>query len=46
MIIRPGTVHLILETPIAVEGQAGKEAERKLMDQVHAAIAKNYVDQS
>jgi len=46
LIIRPGTVHLILETPIAVEGQAGKEAERKLMDQVHAAIAKNYVDQS
>lgn len=43
--IRPGPVELILESPIEVEPEQGKEAELRLMERVHAAIAKHYVDQ-
>lgn len=42
--IRPGTVELVLETPIAITGQ-GKDAEFALMKQVHAAIEQHYVNQ-
>jgi 1-acyl-sn-glycerol-3-phosphate acyltransferase len=44
--IQPGTVELILESPIAIEGNPGKDAEMKLMEQVHAVIARHYVDQA
>ena len=43
--VQPGNVELILESPIPVEGGEGKEAELKLMEQVHAAIAAHYIDQ-
>jgi 1-acyl-sn-glycerol-3-phosphate acyltransferase len=46
VIIHPGDVELVLDKPILISGIAGREAERELMEQVHAAIAANYVDQS
>lgn len=45
MRVQPGTVDLVLETPIEVSHEAGKEAELTLMGQVHAAIARHYIDQ-
>jgi 1-acyl-sn-glycerol-3-phosphate acyltransferase len=44
-VVRPGTVELVLDTPIALEGITGKDAEIRLMDQVHTAIRKHYIDQ-
>jgi 1-acyl-sn-glycerol-3-phosphate acyltransferase len=45
--IRPGTVELVLDKPILVDSAStGREAELKLMEQVHAAIAAHYIDQS
>ncbi len=46
IVIQPGTVDLILGAPIPVQGEMGKEAELRLMDQVRAAIEKKYVNQS
>ena len=43
--IVPGHVELVLETPIPVPAGNGKDAEMLLMDQVHAAIARHYIDQ-
>ena len=43
-IIRPGIVELALESPIPVQG-SGKEEEMRVMELVHEAIRKNYVDQ-
>lgn len=43
--IRPGDVELILEKPINLGGDNGKEAELQLMRQVHEQISKHYVDQ-
>jgi 1-acyl-sn-glycerol-3-phosphate acyltransferase len=43
--IRPQPVELIFEEPIPVGSEQGKEAELRLMEKVHAAIAKHYVDQ-
>ena len=43
--VRPGTVELVLDAPIAVPGGGGKEAELQLMQDVHAAIARHYIDQ-
>lgn len=43
--IRPHPVELIFEEPIAVGPDQGKEVELRLMEKVHAAIAKHYVDQ-
>lgn len=43
--VRPGVVELVLASPIDVAGREGKEAELRLMDQVHAAIARHYIDQ-
>jgi 1-acyl-sn-glycerol-3-phosphate acyltransferase len=45
VVVRPRPVELVLETPIPVEG-TGKDEEMRLMDKVHEAIARNYVDQS
>jgi 1-acyl-sn-glycerol-3-phosphate acyltransferase len=44
MRIRPGTVEIVLERPIPVEGE-GKDAEVELMEKVHAAIARHYINQ-
>lgn len=43
--VRPGTIELVLESPLSLEGMQGKEAERLLMERVHASIAKHYRDQ-
>jgi hypothetical protein len=43
--IRPGAVELVLSKPIPVPTGNGKDAERMLMDQVHEAIAREYIDQ-
>lgn len=43
--VRPGTVHLVLEKPIQTGGAEGKDAERRLMEQVHTAIARHYIPQ-
>jgi hypothetical protein len=45
MRVQPGPVDLVLETPIRVAEETGKEAELTLMEQVHTAIEKHYVDQ-
>ena len=43
--IQPGAVELILEQPIHLKGKNGKQAEVELMERVHRAIEKNYVNQ-
>lgn len=43
--IVPGHVVLVIGQPIHLEGKTGKEAELELMEKVHVAIAKNYVNQ-
>lgn len=43
-VIRPGRITLTLERPITING-SGKEVEMKLMEDVHKAIARHYVDQ-
>lgn len=43
--INPGHVELILDTPIHLGGELGKDAELTLMEEVHAAIQKHYIDQ-
>jgi 1-acyl-sn-glycerol-3-phosphate acyltransferase len=43
--IDPGTIDLVLGAPIDIGAETGKDAEMKLMDQVHTAIARHYVDQ-
>lgn len=44
MVVQPGEVELILESPIEIRG-SGKEEEKRLMEEVRAAIQKHYVDQ-
>ncbi|HTY57453.1 MAG TPA: lysophospholipid acyltransferase family protein [Bacteroidota bacterium] len=43
--VRPGNVELVLESPIPVPEGEGKDAEVRLMQDVHAAIARHYIDQ-
>jgi len=43
--INPGTVELVLDDPIAVDPEGGKEEELRVMDLVHASIAQAYKDQ-
>ena len=43
--INPGTVELVLDDPIAVDPEGGKEEELRVMDLVHASIARAYKDQ-
>ncbi|MEK9139160.1 MAG: lysophospholipid acyltransferase family protein [Bacteroidota bacterium] len=45
IVVQPGEVELVLESPIEIKG-AGKEEEMRLMDEVRAAIQKHYVEQS
>ena len=46
IIIHPGNVEIVLGKPILIDSLSGREAERQLMEQVHAAIEANYIDQS
>ena len=43
--IKPGAVELVLDAPIEVPRGEAKDAERKLMEDVHAAIERHYIDQ-
>jgi 1-acyl-sn-glycerol-3-phosphate acyltransferase len=43
--VRPGSVELVLGEPIPVPVGNGKDAERVLMDQVHSAIEREYIEQ-
>ena len=43
--VRPGRVELVLEAPIPVPPGEGRDAELRLMEDVHAAIARHYIDQ-
>jgi len=43
--VQPGTVELVLDVPIVVPAGEGKDAELKLMEEVHAVIARHYIDQ-
>jgi 1-acyl-sn-glycerol-3-phosphate acyltransferase len=43
--VRPGDVELVLDTPIPVPPEEGKDAELRLMEEVHAVIARHYIDQ-
>lgn len=43
--VRPGRAELILDRPIEIGDDRGKEAELQLMELVHAAIKRNYVEQ-
>jgi 1-acyl-sn-glycerol-3-phosphate acyltransferase len=45
IVIRPGTAELILERPIPVNSKDGRTSEMQLMEQVHEAIARHYIDQ-
>ena len=42
--IQPADIELVLDLPIETEGLGGKDAERTLMDKVHQAIEKNFVE--
>jgi 1-acyl-sn-glycerol-3-phosphate acyltransferase len=46
IIIQPGSVEIVLGKPIPVPDMPARDAERLLMEQVHAAIASHYIDQS
>jgi 1-acyl-sn-glycerol-3-phosphate acyltransferase len=43
-VVHPGTMELILESPIEITG-TGKEEELRLMERVHRAIRQHYIDQ-
>jgi len=43
--VRPGRVELVLAPPVPVPPGEGKEAEMQLMQEVHAAIARHYIEQ-
>ena len=45
IVIQPGSVELVLGDPIDVSEKSGKEGEMELMQRVHEAIARNYVNQ-
>ncbi|MGH2566980.1 MAG: lysophospholipid acyltransferase family protein [Bacteroidota bacterium] len=44
--IRQADIELVLDKPIESTGVMGKEAETKLMEQVHAVLEKNFIEQS
>jgi 1-acyl-sn-glycerol-3-phosphate acyltransferase len=45
IVVQPGTVELVLESPIDLKGLSGKEGEKELMDEVHKSIKRHYRDQ-
>lgn len=44
--VRPRDITIVLDKPIAVPESDGKEVEVLLMNEVHKAIEKNYIEQS
>jgi len=42
--IQPADIEIVLDRSIETEGFGGKDAERALMDKVHQAIEKNFVE--
>jgi 1-acyl-sn-glycerol-3-phosphate acyltransferase len=44
--VNPGTVELVLDSPLPVDPEGGKEEERRVMDRVHDAIAMYYREQT
>ncbi len=44
--VRPGTIDLILHPPVYQTGDASRENEVRLMEEVRTAIAADYIDQS
>jgi len=45
MVIRPGHVELVLDSPIPNTDESGKNGERYLMDSVHSTISRHYRNQ-
>lgn len=45
-VVRPAHITVVLGRSIPTGGIEGKQGEMKLMEEVHQAIAKNYIDQS
>lgn len=45
-VVRPAHITVVLGRPIPTGGIEGKQGEMKLMEEVHQAIARNYIDQS
>ncbi len=45
-VVHPGTIDLVLSEPVPVAARNGREAERELMERVHAAIEPQYIEQS
>lgn len=45
IVVRPGDVEVVLAEPIEIRQREGKEAEKELMEKVHAAIEHAYVNQ-
>ena len=43
--VRPGRVELVLDAPVPVPEGEGKDAELRLMQDVHAVIARHYIEQ-
>jgi len=46
LIVKPSNISVILEEPIPTKGLSGKNSEMELMERVHKAIEKNYIEQS
>jgi 1-acyl-sn-glycerol-3-phosphate acyltransferase len=44
--VKPANISVVLEKPISTDGINGKSSELQLMEQVHKAIEKNYIDQA
>jgi 1-acyl-sn-glycerol-3-phosphate acyltransferase len=44
--VKPANISVVLEKPITTDGLNGKISELQLMEQVHKAIEKNYIDQA
>lgn len=42
--VHPADIELVLDRAIEIEATAGKDAERNLMEKVHQAIEKNFVE--
>ena len=42
--VRPAEIHIVLDAPIEMSGKTGKESEKELMETVHKAITKNFVE--
>ncbi len=43
--IKPADISVVINDPLTIDGLDGKTGELQLMDRVHAAIEKNYVNQ-